>query len=73
MSISETISSFASGAVDWNRRPVALNFGRLQGTLGRLLALLHANIHEGLMTGILGHLTCVSTRHDLSPRLFIGV
>ncbi|AOJ64628.1 type IV secretion protein Rhs (plasmid) [Burkholderia ubonensis] len=73
MSISETISSFASGAVDWNRRPVALNFGRLQGTLGRLLALLHANIHEGLMTGVLGHLTCVSTRHDLSPRLFIGV
>ncbi|WP_423383593.1 type VI secretion system Vgr family protein [Burkholderia sp. LMG 32019] len=73
MSISETLSSFASGAVDWNRRPVALNFGRLQRTLGRLLALQHANVHEGLMTGIHGHLTCVSTRHDLSPRLFIGV
>ncbi|KAF1036782.1 MAG: Actin cross-linking toxin VgrG1 [Burkholderia lata] len=73
MSISETISSFASGAVDWNKRPVALNFGRLQGTLGRLLALQHANVHEGLMTGIHGHLTCVSPRHDLSPTLFIGV
>ncbi|CAG9271221.1 Rhs element Vgr family protein [Burkholderia cepacia] len=73
MSISDTLSSFALGAVDWNRRPVALNFGRLQGTLGRLLALQHANVHEGLMTGIHGHLTCVSTRHDLPPKLFIGV
>ncbi|MBU9465910.1 type VI secretion system tip protein VgrG [Burkholderia multivorans] len=73
VSISETISSFASGAVDWNRRPVALNFGKAQGTLGRLLALQHAHVHEGLMTGIRGHLTCVSPRHDLSPRLFLGV
>nr|WP_241025348.1 type VI secretion system Vgr family protein [Burkholderia sp. Ac-20384] len=41
--------------------------------MGRLLALQHANVHEGLMTGIHGHLTCVSTRHDLPPKLFIGV
>ncbi|KVU36791.1 type IV secretion protein Rhs [Burkholderia ubonensis] len=73
MSISETISNFASGAVDWNRRPVALNFGKAQGTLGHLLALQHAHMHEGLMTGICGHLTCVSPRHNLSPRLFLGV
>lgn len=73
MSLSETISSFAAGAVDWNRRPVALNFGRLQSTLGHLLALQHANVREGLMTGIHGHLTCVSTRHDMPPKLFIGV
>ncbi|UOB54736.1 type VI secretion system tip protein VgrG [Burkholderia pyrrocinia] len=73
MSLSETISSFAAGAVDWNRRPVALNFGRLQSTLGHLLALQHANVREGLMAGIHGHLTCVSARHDLSPKLFIGV
>ncbi len=73
MSLSETVSSFASGAVDWNQRPAALNFGRLQGTLGHLLALQHASVHEGLMTGIKGHLTCVSARHDLAPQLFIGV
>lgn len=73
MSLSETISSFAAGAVDWNQRPVALNFGRLQKTLGHLLALQHANVREGLMTGIHGYLTCVSTRHDLPPKLFIGV
>ncbi|MBN3727311.1 hypothetical protein G3N92_24320 [Burkholderia sp. Ac-20379] len=73
MSISETISSFASGAVDWNRRPVALNFGKAQGELGHLLALQHARIHEGLITGIHGYLTCVSPRHDLPPRLFLGV
>ncbi|WP_423381017.1 type VI secretion system Vgr family protein [Burkholderia sp. LMG 32019] len=73
MSLSETISSFASGAVDWNRRPVALNFGKAQGALGHLLALQHAHVHEGLMTGIHGHLTCVSPRHNLPPRLFLGV
>ncbi|CAB3768369.1 MULTISPECIES: type VI secretion system Vgr family protein [Burkholderia] len=73
MSISETISSFAAGVVDWNRRPVALNFGKAQGALGHLLALQHAHVHEGLMTGIRGHLTCVSPRHNLSPRLFLGV
>ncbi|VWC41179.1 type IV secretion protein Rhs [Burkholderia lata] len=73
MSISETISSFASGVVDWNRRPVALNFGKAQDALGHLLALQHAHVHEGLMTGIRGHLTCVSARHNLPPRLFLGV
>ncbi|WP_342613509.1 type VI secretion system Vgr family protein [Burkholderia ambifaria] len=73
MSISETLSSFASGAVDWNRRPVALNFGKAQGALGHLLALQHAHVHEGLMSGIQGHLTCVSTRHNLPPQLFLGV
>ncbi|MDN7430850.1 type VI secretion system Vgr family protein [Burkholderia sp. AU45388] len=73
MSISETLSSFASGAVDWNRRPVALNFGKAQGALGHLLALQHAHVREGLMTGIQGHLTCVSTRHNLPPQLFLGV
>ncbi|VWC46042.1 type VI secretion system Vgr family protein [Burkholderia lata] len=73
MSISETISSFASGVVDWNRRPVALNFGKAQSALGHLLALQHAHVHEGLMTGIHGHLTCVSPRHNLPPQLFLGV
>lgn len=73
MSLSETISSFAAGAVDWNRRPVALHFGRLQSTLGHLLALQHANVHEGLMTGVHGYLTCVSARHNLPAQLFIGV
>ncbi len=73
VSLSETISSFASGAVDWNRRPVALNFGKAQGALGHLLALQHARVQEGLMTGIHGHLTCVSTRGNLPPQLFLGV
>ncbi|WP_176317582.1 type VI secretion system Vgr family protein [Burkholderia vietnamiensis] len=73
VSLSETISTFASGAVDWNRRPVALNFGKAQGALGHLLALQHARVHEGLMTGIHGHLTCVSTRSNLPPQLFLGV
>ncbi|WP_356430569.1 phage late control D family protein, partial [Streptomyces sp. NPDC005566] len=56
-----------------SRRPVALNFGKAQDALGHLLALQHAHVHEGLMTGIRGHLTCVSARHNLPPRLFLGV
>ncbi|WP_244106684.1 type VI secretion system Vgr family protein [Paraburkholderia phenazinium] len=71
--MSETLGSFAVGAADWNRRPVALNFGEAQNALGKLLALQHGSIREELMTGVNGYLTCVSTHHDLSPRLFLGV
>uniref|UniRef100_UPI002B05540E contractile injection system protein, VgrG/Pvc8 family n=1 Tax=Burkholderia alba TaxID=2683677 RepID=UPI002B05540E len=73
VAISETLRSFALGAVDWNNRPVALNFGKAQRAVGHLLALQHARIHEGLMTGIDGHLTCVSARHDLAPQLLLGL
>ncbi|WP_080433326.1 type VI secretion system Vgr family protein [Burkholderia ubonensis] len=73
MSLDETIRGFAAGAVDWNRRPVGLNFGKAQGALGHLLALQHASVREGLMTGVHGSLTCVSTRDRLAPTLFIGL
>ncbi|ASL47544.1 hypothetical protein bAD24_III09120 [Burkholderia sp. AD24] len=72
MSINQTLKSFATGAVDWNNRPVALNFGQAQRTVGHLLALQHATLHESLMSGISGHLTCVSAHDKLSPTLFIG-
>lgn len=73
MTISETIREFALGAVDWNQRPVSLHFGRAQATLGPLVALQHASIHESLMDGVHGHLSCVSARADLSPKLFLGI
>ncbi|AXF24549.1 type VI secretion system tip protein VgrG [Burkholderia pyrrocinia] len=73
MSIAATLRNFASGLVDRNRRPVALHFGQAQRTVGHLLALHHADIREGLMSGIDGHLTCVSTRDHLSPTLFLGL
>lgn len=71
--LNDTLHAFATGAVDWNNRPVALNFGKAQDTLGHLLALQHADIREGLMTGVHGYLTCVCARRDLAPTLFIGV
>ncbi|WP_244135135.1 type VI secretion system Vgr family protein [Burkholderia sp. BCC0322] len=73
MGIRDTFNNFATGAVDWNQRPVGLNFGQAQGALGHLLALQHADIQEGLMTGIHGALTCVSARHHLPPKLFMGM
>ncbi|MDD1483435.1 type VI secretion system tip protein VgrG [Burkholderia thailandensis] len=71
--MNDTLRNFASGAVDWNKRPVALHFGAAQGALGHLLALQHASVQEGLMTGIGGRLTCVSTRRDISPGVFLGI
>ena len=73
MNVTETFRTLASGAIDSNRRPVALNWGRAQDAVGRLLALQHADIREGLMTGIQGYLTCVSDRNDLSAKLFMGL
>ncbi|WP_419690053.1 type VI secretion system Vgr family protein [Burkholderia theae] len=73
MGIRDTFNNFATGAVDWNKRPVSLNFGQAQGALGHLLALQHGRIHEGLMTGIHGALTCASPHHHLAPKLFIGM
>ncbi|WP_175917386.1 type VI secretion system Vgr family protein [Burkholderia pyrrocinia] len=73
MSIAATLRNFASGLVDRNKRPVALHFGQAQRAVGHLLALHHADIREGLMSGIDGYLTCVSTRDHLSPTLFLGL
>ncbi|WP_183178238.1 phage late control D family protein, partial [Burkholderia pseudomallei] len=71
--LNDTLRNFASGAVDWNKRPVALHFGAAQAALGHLLALQHASVQEGLMTGIRGRLTCVSTRHDVPPGVLLGI
>ncbi|WP_183161096.1 type VI secretion system Vgr family protein, partial [Burkholderia pseudomallei] len=71
--LNDTLRNFASGAVDWNKRPVALHFGAAQAALGHLLALQHASVQEGLMTGIHGRLTRVSTRRDLPPGVLLGI
>ncbi len=73
MSIAKTFRNFASGLIEGNTRPVDLHFGRAQRAVGHLLALHHADIHEGLMSGIDGQLTCVSTHDHLSPALFLGL
>jgi uncharacterized protein involved in type VI secretion and phage assembly len=38
-----------------------------------LLALLYADIHEALMTGLTGRLVYVSAYRDLSPSRFLGL
>ena len=73
MSIATALRNFASGLVDWNNRPVALHFGQAQHAVGHLLALHHADIREGLMSGIDGQLTCISTHAHLAPTLFLGL
>ncbi|AQQ35839.1 type VI secretion system Vgr family protein [Burkholderia cenocepacia] len=73
MSIAATLRNFASGLVDQNKRPVSLHFGQAQRAVGHLLALHHADIREGLMSGIEGQLTCVSTYDHLPPALFLGL
>ncbi len=50
-----------------------MNWGPAQKTLEQVLALQYADVREGLMTGIEGHLTCVSARADLPIRSFIGL
>ncbi|VWC07108.1 type VI secretion system Vgr family protein [Burkholderia lata] len=73
MSIESTFRNFASGLIGGNKRPVDLYFGRAQRAVGHLLALHHADIREGLISGIDGQLTCVSTHAHLSPALFLGL
>ncbi|RQR22961.1 type VI secretion system tip protein VgrG [Burkholderia sp. Bp9143] len=73
MSIAKTFRDFASGLMGGNARPVDLHFGQAQRAVGHLLALHHADIREGLMSGIEGQLTCVSTYDHLSPALFLGL
>ncbi|WP_321812894.1 type VI secretion system Vgr family protein [Burkholderia sp. BCC1985] len=73
MSIARTFREFATSLTDGSTRPVDLHFGRAQRAVGHLLALHHADIREGLMSGIDGELTCVSSHDHLSPTLFLGL
>ncbi|KUZ01771.1 type IV secretion protein Rhs [Burkholderia territorii] len=71
VNIRESFRNFVSG-LDANRRPVVLNWGKAQSALESRIALQHASIHESMMTGINGYLTCISQQGDLPPKLFIG-
>ncbi|ALX45348.1 hypothetical protein AQ610_23005 [Burkholderia humptydooensis] len=55
-------------------RPIRVNWGQdRQKRFDNQLALLYAETDEGLMTGIVGHLVCVSTRSDLPSSMFMGL
>jgi type VI secretion system secreted protein VgrG len=57
-----------SGTLDQERRPVRLHWGKTQASLEQALLVQRLEIAEGLMTGIAGHLTCLSSRADLPGR-----
>jgi type VI secretion system secreted protein VgrG len=69
----DLLRAIASGALDQNNRPVRLEWGSTQSTLQQVLLLQRLDITEGLMSGINGHLTCVSSRADLPEKSFLAL
>ncbi|WP_372342672.1 type VI secretion system Vgr family protein [Paraburkholderia megapolitana] len=73
MNPAASLRALASAALDSNNRPARLSFGTQQRALEQLLVLQRLDITEGLMTGLHGRLTCVSSQADLSEKKFLGV
>lgn len=68
------IQSVAEGILAIGKRPIRTNWGReRQREFDYLLALLYADLSEGLVTGLTGHLVYVSTHNNLKPSLFLGL
>ncbi|MGN6087538.1 type VI secretion system Vgr family protein [Trinickia sp.] len=74
MSYVDQIRSVAEITSAFGKRPVRTNWGHdRQREFDYLLALLYADIHEGLMTGVIGRLVYVSAYRDLLPSRFLGL
>lgn len=73
MNPTDLLRAIASGALDQNNRPIRLEWGSTQSTLQQVLLLQRLDIKEGLMSGINGHLTCVSPRADLPEKSFLAL
>jgi type VI secretion system secreted protein VgrG len=74
LSYVDQIRSVAELAGSFGKRPIRTNWGRdRQRDFDYLLALLYADIHEGLMTGLTGRLVYVSAHSDLLPSRFLGL
>ncbi|EIP85462.1 Rhs element Vgr protein [Burkholderia humptydooensis MSMB43] len=72
--MSDQIRAIAEGMLGFGSRPIRVNWGQdRQKRFDNQLALLYAETDEGLMTGIVGHLVCVSTRSDLPSSMFMGL
>jgi type VI secretion system secreted protein VgrG len=69
----DLVRAIAAGALDQNNRPVRLEWGTSQRTLQQVLILHRLDITEGLMSGINGNLTCVSSRADLPEKAFLAL
>lgn len=74
MSYLDQIRSVAERAGAFGKRTIRTNWGcDHQRDFDYLLALLYADIHEGLMTGLTGRLVYVSAHGDLLPSRFLGL
>lgn len=74
LSYIDQIRSVAEITGTYGKRPVRTNWGRdRQRDFDYLLALLYADIHEGLMAGLTGRFVYVSAHRDLQPSRFLGL
>lgn len=74
LSYVDQIRGVAEIAGAFGKRPVRTNWGRdRQREFDYLLALLYADLHEGLMTGLTGRLVYVSAHSDPLPSRFLGL
>nr|WP_235993683.1 type VI secretion system Vgr family protein [Paraburkholderia solitsugae] len=65
--------AFASPSLTQANRAFRLHWGSAQSSLEQVLIAHRIDISEGLCSGIVGHVTCLSTRADLPLNAFIGL
>lgn len=61
------------GVLDQSQRAIRLHWGSRNDQLAHLLTLQRLDIHEGLCTGIEGHLTCLSPDSELPLHSLLGL
>jgi hypothetical protein len=69
----DLLRAFASPSLTQANRAFRLHWGSAQSSLEQVLIAHRIDISEGLCSGIVGHVTCLSTRADLPLNAFIGL
>jgi type VI secretion system secreted protein VgrG len=70
---SDLLRAFASPSLTQSNRAFRLHWVSAQSSLEQVLIAHRIDISEGLCSGIVGHVTCLSTRADLPLNAFIGL
>ncbi|MFL9950158.1 type VI secretion system Vgr family protein [Paraburkholderia agricolaris] len=73
MNSADLLRAFASPSLTQANRAFRLHWGSAQSSLEQVLIAHRIDISEGLCSGIVGHVTCLSTRADLPLNAFIGL
>ncbi|CAE6819842.1 type VI secretion system Vgr family protein [Paraburkholderia aspalathi] len=73
MNSADLLRAFASPSLPQANRAFRLHWGSAQSSLEQVLIAHRIDISEGLCSGIVGHVTCLSTRADLPLNAFIGL